>query len=445
VSRPNVLLLFTDDQRHDTIGALGNERVRTPHLDGLVARGTAFERCHIMGGTCGAVCMPSRAMLHTGRHLFSLHASGRSIPAEHVLLGEHLAAHGYACFGTGKWHNGAEAYARSFDDGGAIFFGGMADHWNVPFHGFDPSGAYDRQVGPRRGDHSTTVCADEAVRFLRRHDGERPFFCSVAFLAPHDPRTMPAEFLAPHRADPPPLPENFAEEHPFDNGELSVRDELLADLPRIPEQVRRHLGEYHAMIDHLDHAIGRILTALEERGLADDTIVILAGDNGLAVGQHGLMGKQSCYDHSVRVPLILAGPGVPAGARRDQLLYLHDLFPTLCELCDLPIPASVQSRSFAAALREDAPHRDELYLAYRHYMRAITDGRFKYIEYAVDGAHRRQLFDLGADPWETADLAGDPAHAARVEDCAARLARAGEGYRDREPDHGARFWSTARG
>ena len=130
--KPNVLFLFTDDQRFDTIHALGNDQIITPNLDELVEKGCVFENGYIMGGTCAAVCMPSRAMIHTAKTLFHLQDRGSEIPEDHTLLGEVLRQNGYDTFGTGKWHNGKSAYSRSFTDGGEIYFGGMADHWNVP-------------------------------------------------------------------------------------------------------------------------------------------------------------------------------------------------------------------------------------------------------------------------------------------------------------------------
>lgn len=142
-AKPNVLFLFTDDQRFDTVGALGNSAIQTPTLDRLAARGTVFTHAHIPCGTSGAVCMPSRAMLHSGRTLFHIEGAGQSIPDEHTTLGEAFRAQGYTTFGSGKWHNGPRAYHRSFSRGDEIFFGGMADHWNVPAFHYDPSGAYD--------------------------------------------------------------------------------------------------------------------------------------------------------------------------------------------------------------------------------------------------------------------------------------------------------------
>ena len=188
--KPNILFLFTDDQRFDTLAALGNPATITPNLDRLAASGTAFTRASIMGGSCGAVCMPSRAMLHTGRMLFGIEREGQTIPPEHVLLGEHLRAHAYETFGTGKWHNAPDSYARSFSDGAEIFFGGMNDHWNVPACDFRPDGdypepvEYDARWGARRvrkaqrldhvpaGTHSTDLFADATIDFLRRRCDE---------------------------------------------------------------------------------------------------------------------------------------------------------------------------------------------------------------------------------------------------------------------------------
>ncbi|HET7559483.1 MAG TPA: sulfatase-like hydrolase/transferase, partial [Limnochordia bacterium] len=370
--KPNIVLFFTDDQRFDTIAALGNPAIRTPNMDRLVARGTAFTRAHIPCGTSGAVCMPSRAMLHTGRTLFHLDGAGERVPAEHTLLGEALGAAGYRTFGVGKWHNGREAYQRSFQDGDEIFFGGMTDHWNVPAYHYDPTGRYDSVLNEVKqplqsnavterpcdhiqpGRHSSEIFCDAAINYLERYDGGAPFFLYLAFLAPHDPRTMPQAYRDLYDADAIELPPNFMGGHPFENGDLHGRDEKLAPFPRTPDDTRRQIAEYYAMISHLDAQLGRVLDALERQGLTENTIIVFAGDNGLALGRHGLFGKQNCYEHSVRIPLILAGPGIPQGERREGYVYLLDIFPTLCELIGIEAPASVEGRSFAAALRDPA-------------------------------------------------------------------------------------------
>ena len=220
------------------------------------------------------------------------------------------------------------------------------------------------------------------------------------------------------------LPENFATEHPFDNGELDVRDEMLAPLPRTPDDIRRHIAEYYAMITHLDDRIGRVLAALESSGHADNTIVVFAGDNGLALGQHGLMGKQNLYDHSVRVPLVLSGPGIPQNQTSDALVYLSDIYATLFELIGEPLPDSVEGVSMVPAMhsKKSAP-RDTLFTAYRDYQRAVRDRRHKLIEYSVNRERRTQLFDLRADPWETHDLSDDPASAQTLTRLRAELSR----------------------
>lgn len=460
MERPNILFLFADDQRHDTIAALGNPHIRTPNLDRLVARGVAFTQAHIPGGTSAAICMPSRAMLFTGRSLFRLHDAGQTIPEEHPTLGEVLRRHGYHTFGCGKWHNGPGAFQRSFADGDEIFFGGMADHWNVPLFRYDPSGQYDatlpaipdpftgNRIVHRRcdhiypGRHSSEILSDAAVRFLHAYRGSRPFFLYVSYLAPHDPRTVPPEYTAMYDPAEIELPPNFLREHPFNNGDHRVRDEKLVPTPRDPGEIRRHISEYYASITYLDAQIGKVLDALEATGLAENTLVVFAADNGLAVGQHGLLGKQNCYDHSVRVPLIMAGPGIPRGERRDAYVYLFDLFPTLCDLVGAPVPPSVDARSFAHILHEPkAPGRESLYFAYLQYQRAVKDRRYKLIEYVVDGRHSMtQLFDLVDDPWETRNLAGDPGYG----DCLERLRRELRTHAvtsgDLESEWGKAFW-----
>ena len=186
---------------------------------------------------------------------------------------------------------------------------------------------------------------------------------------------MPAEYRAHYQLDSIQLPPNFLPEYPFDNGELKIRDEVLAAFPRTKEEIRQHLYDYYAMISHVDKRVGEIVAALKETGLYDNTIIIFAGDNGLAVGQHGLMGKQSVYEHSVRVPLIIKEAGKVSAAPRqtDKLCYLIDLFPTLCELTGTPIPDSADGRSLLPVLRQDKPVRDYLYYGYRFFQRAVSD------------------------------------------------------------------------
>lgn len=404
--RPNILFLFTDDQRFDAFGAMGNPEVITPNMDRLAERGMTFTHACIQGSVVPAVCQPSRAMLMTGRSLY--HAPRDC--GEFTTLPQHLREHGYATFGTGKWHNLPDSYARSFSDGAKIFYGGMSDHLEVPVYDFHPDGRYpeeDRYIGKR---FSSELFSDAAIEFLERYDEDAPFMAYVSYTAPHDPRMAPREYEDLYDPGRITLPENFRPVHPFDNGEMVIRDELLAPFPRTPEVVQEHIAAYYAMITHLDAHIGRVLEALEESGRAESTIIVFAGDNGLAVGRHGLMGKQNMYDHSIRVPLVIAGPGVPEGERSDALCYLLDLFPTLCDLTDLPTPETVEGRSLAPVIRGEADGAGylSLFFAYMQCQRAVRDERWKLVEYFGGAERVTQLFDLAADPWETANLASAP-------------------------------------
>jgi arylsulfatase A-like enzyme len=459
-AKPNIVFFFTDDQRWDTLAAVNNPQIRTPNLDALAAAGTVFSRAHIMGGSSGAVCMPSRAMLHTGRTLYHIHDRGQRIADDHVLLGEHLQAAGYQTFGTGKWHNSPESFNRAFSDGGAIFFGGMNDHWKVPACDYHADGNYPdpkflrARWGQRivegdqvydwidEGKHSSDLFTQAAREFLDRRDPDRPFFLYTAFMAPHDPRETHEKFHDLYDPEAIELEANFMPEHPFDSGNLRGRDEELAALPRTPEETRRHIAEYYAMITHADAVIGEVIDDLKRRGLYENTIVVFAGDNGLALGRHGLFGKQNLYEHAVRVPLIFAGPGIPAGQTRDPLCYLIDVYPTLCDLLGLEIPETVEGRSLAPVLQDpDAPGREHLLLAYRHIHRAVREDRWKLIEYAVDGARHTQLFDLQNDPDELDNRAEDPACGDHLDRLRAKLRTWRTDWDDDRPGQGQDFWA----
>lgn len=434
--KPNILFLFADDERFNTINALGNPEIRTPNLDALAGSGTVFSNAYIMGGQSAAVCMPSRAMLWTGRTLFRLERYGAVIPDEHMLLGEAMRGAGYNTFATGKWHNGPPAFNRSFSAGDEILFSGMGDHFKTYLSHYHADGKYpapravpwpkevsglpDTEINliydhVSEGVHSSEVFRDAAVKYIRDYADEAPFLMYVSFMAPHDPRNMPKRYLDMYDPETISVPANFLPKHPFDNGELNIRDEVLEKWPRTPEAVRRHIAAYYAMITHLDAQVGAIIDALKRSGAYENTIIVFSGDNGLALGQHGLMGKQNVYDHSVHVPLIFAGPGIPAGEKREAFCYLYDIFPTLCELTGTPAPDSVDGMSLVPAIRgADAHGRESMFFAYKNYQRAVRTDCWKLILYNVKGRKTTQLFDLAADPYETANLAGKPEYAGRV-------------------------------
>lgn len=444
--RPNVLLLLTDDQACDTLHALGNPAILTPNLDRLAARGTAFLNCYNPGGWHGAICVASRTMLNTGRFLWDAQPLEKDRAAlEAAPLWPRLWRDGgYATFLTGKWHVNADP-ARCFDHVRHVRPGmpptceaaylrpkdGAPDPWS-------PSDA-SRPGHWTGGRHWAAVTADDAADYIRSAPKDRPFFAYVAFNAPHDPRQAPAEYQALYPLDALPLPEDFQPAFPGAaalGSPPTLRDERLAPTPRTPRAIRTHRSEYYALVTYLDAQIGRVLDALDRAGLTENTLVAFASDNGLAVGRHGFMGKQNPFEHSIKVPLILAGPGIPQGQTRRALVYLQDLRPTLLDLAGLRDDPTCAFRSFAPLLRPgadpDAPFRDALHTAYRTHWRTLRQGDWKLIRLAQGKGKpfRELLFDLRADPLERRDLAQDPAHAQRLatlrQTLLARMRRTGD-------------------
>lgn len=381
--RPNVLFLLADDMRADSIAALGNPDVKTPHLDGLVRAGRVFTNAYCFGANQPAVCTPSRNMLLSGRTYFRW--QGPLAPAERANLPRSFNQFGYATYHHGKRGNTATAIQKLFE--------------------------VDKYVADERdrtsGEPGREI-VDQAVAFLHKRDRERPFCLYLAFSNPHDPRVAAPEYRALYEAENLQLPANYLPLHPFDNGELEIRDERLAPWPRSEAEIRRQLHDYYATVSGLDHHLGRLLAALDELELRKDTIIVFSADHGLALGSHGLMGKQNLYEHSMKAPLVFAGPGIVAGTS-DALVYLHDIFPTLCELAGAAVPPGLDGQSLAPLLRgESATTRPTLFLAYRDVQRAVRNERFKLIRYPqVDVT---QLFDLESDPHETRNLAADPAY-----------------------------------
>jgi arylsulfatase A-like enzyme len=261
--------------------------------------------------------------------------------------------------------------------------------------------------------------ADAAVAFLHERPRDRPFFMYLAFANPHDPRVINAKDRARYDEATLPLPRNYRPFHTFNNGELLVRDEQLAPWPRSEAVVRRHLTDYYGVITHLDGQIGRIFKTLKDQGDYDNTIIVFSSDHGLALGSHGLFGKQNVYEDGMKVPLIVAGPGIPRD-RSEAFAYLYDLFPTLCELAGLPVPEGLDGKSLAAVIKGQSEGvRDRVLLAYRDVQRAIRVGDWKLIRYPQ--INRSQLFNLKDDPFEINDLAAEARWAGKRDELTARL------------------------
>lgn len=430
--RPNVLFLLTDDQRPDTIHALGNEHIRTPHLDRLVRQGTAFTRAV----TAIPICVASRAEILTGRDgLRNGKQDYGFSPAENVTCwAEAMREAGYDSGYVGKWHTTGRPSQYGYQHTPGLYSGGGGDlaltqpvDWKgMPVTGY--SGwvfqTDDRRRFPEQGVGLTPDISEQfaraAVEFLQQ-PRSGPFFLQVNFTAPHDPLLLPSRYQGAYDARDIPLPANFAPQHPFDHGNFDGRDERLFHWPRLPDETRRALAVYYSVIEHLDEQVGHILHALDVNGQRDNTIVIYSSDHGLAIGSHGLRGKQNMYEHSIGVPLIFRGPGIPANRRTAAQCYLRDLYPTTCDLCAVPTPATVQGRSLRPALGGDSESiYDEVVCHYRDVQRMLRTAEWKYIVYPQAGVE--QLFHLPSDPDERWNRVHDQELSAVLSDLKLRLA-----------------------
>lgn len=410
---PNILFIVSDDQRPDTIHALGNEVIETPNLDRLAARGTAFTRA------CAGypICHVSRAQILTGTHAFKAlpkYPAG-AIDSSLATLAGTLQKAGYHTSYTGKWHNDGHPLQRGYASISGLYSSGggngitqpEVDDRGRPLTGYRGWTFKDGQNHPlpEKGvglqpDNSRHI-AEGAIRAIHAAPKNKPWFMHVNFAFPHDPRQWPAGMKDRYRAADMPLPLNFATRHPFDHGNLGGRDELLLPTPRVGSDVQEELALYYAMITDMDAQLGRILDSLPS---INDTVIVFTSDQGLALGSHGLLGKQNQYEHSIRSPLVVCGPGLPAGRRTDVQVMLSDLFPTFCDLASIPVPATVQGRSLLPLLCDEvkAPHPFVTGM-FTDTQRMICDGRWKLILYPK--ARREQLFDLRNDPHELKDLA----------------------------------------
>lgn len=406
-ARPNILLIVADDQRFDTISALGNSAIQTPALDRLVKQGVTFTNAYVTN----PICTPSRACLLTGRDDWDTGVRwfGEKINSQLPVMPEVLASVGYETFFTGKWHNELTPEKRGFDKTRFVFNKGMGPH-EMTF----------QESSERVTGFSSELFATAAVDYFK--SGTRnPFFAMVSFTAPHDPRTPPATWEERYQKKLPPLPKNYMPEHPFDNGELKIRDEQLLPWPRTEAAIRGELATYYGLISHMDEQIGRILGTLEQSGVLEDTLVAFVSDNGLAVGSHGLLGKMSMYDHSVKVPMILRLPGHRfAGRRVDGLCYHHQLFSTFCAEARFKAPAGLERPSLIDLIERRNAGHEAVFCSYRDVQRMARAGDFKLIWYPKAG--RWQLFNLRSDPDELNDLSASGRYATTLKDLAARLA-----------------------
>ena len=391
-TRPNVLILLTDDQRAGTLSAQGHPDAITPHLDTLVQRGLSMTSAYCMGANMGAVCRPSRNMILSGRSYFrwSDPVDGsvrlRNAPPRDDTLPAVFGAAGYETYHHGKRGNSAEEIHKQFDH--SHYLNDFEARWNM---------WAGREI------------VDDAIGFLKgrpQAEANAPWLMYLAFATPHDPRAASPEALAAYDAATLTLPDNVLPHHPFDNGAVLVRDEWTALWPRTPERLRDQWHDYLATITTIDANIGRLMEHLRNTDQLDDTIIAFTSDHGLAMGSHGLMGKQNVYEDGYKAPMVLAGPGVEHG-RSDEPIYLMDLYPTLAELSGIDRPSTLDGRSFAglAANDSDGGPREAVSLSYTSVQRSVRAGHWKMIHYPKIG--RTDFYDLASDPGEMHPLKRD--------------------------------------
>jgi arylsulfatase len=448
MTRPNVIWICTDQQRYDTLGCYGNEAVRTPNVDQLASRGVQFNRCFSQS----PVCTPSRASFLTGRYPRTTRCrqNGQAMPADEVLVTKLLADAGYTCGLAGKLHispcnpSVCPSVEPRIADGYSMF------HWSHHPMPDWPTNEYLRwlhEKGARyatpklegsryveRGMpaelHQTTWCAQMAINFIEASAGfDTPWLFSVNMFDPHHPFDPPAEYIERYlvKLEDVPLP-NYVPGELDDKPEFQRRDHLGAyDRPgwfaysdMSPDDHRLIRAAYWAMCDLIDEQVGRLLDALERTGQLDNTLVVFTSDHGEMLGDHGIYLKGAYfYEPAIRVPLIVAGPGVASGVTSDALVELMDLAPTLLDAAGEPRYPGMQAKSLWPLLTgraDPASHRDDVYCEYYNphtYKHAqITMVRTDRHKIAVcHGLHTGELYDLVADPNETRNLWGDPDYA----------------------------------
>jgi len=425
---PNILFLLADDMRPDCIAALGNERIRTPNLDRLVAEGMTFSRA-----SCSyPICVVSRSEMITGRHGWENGITGyrgAKFQPDQTFWAEALRDRGYETWHVGKWHVSGRPSTRGYLDLAGHFAGGGGKFWKegqvdwkeFPITGYrgwifqsDDGKEKYPELGVGVTPDISTKFADAAISLIERKP-DKPWFCHVNFTAPHDPLFVPPGMEGKYQTETMELPKDFLPVHPFDHGNFDGRDEALLAWPRTEEAIKDLLRVYYSVIEDMDTQIGRIIEVLETTDQRENTIIIFASDHGMACGSHGLRGKQNMYEHTINVPLIVTGPGIENGATTEAQIYLRDLYPTTCELAGIPIPSSVTAESFAPVLRGKASSSHEDIFGYftdRQRMVRTDDG-WKLIRYPqID---HWQLFDLNSDPFERFNLIDSPvpAHQAK--------------------------------
>lgn len=456
--KPNIVFLFADDLTYDAVNALGNSEIQTPNLDRLVNSGVNFSHTYNMGAWGGAVCAASRAMIISGRFVWRANDFRRNWGKNDTMYykqswGKLMEQAGYDTYMTGKWHVDARP-EQVFQTVKHIRPGMPKDNWDhhemvrlfkdvidkqkvdgklvsasdvMPVGYNRPLSIDDNSWSPsdtkfggfwEGGKHWSEVLKDDAIEFINQAKSkDNPFFMYLAFNAPHDPRQAPQEYIDKYPIENISLPKNWLPEYPWKDSignSAGLRDEALAPFPRTEYATKVNIQEYYAIITHLDAQIGGILDALEASGKMDNTYIFFTADHGLAVGKHGLFGKQNMFDHSIRPPMFFTGPDIPKGKTVNADVYLQDIMATSLELAGIEKPEYVEFNSFLPQAKgeKQESHYEEIYGAYIDHQRMIRKDGFKLIVYPR--VEKILLFDLDKDPDEIQNLADDDNQSARV-------------------------------
>jgi arylsulfatase A-like enzyme len=448
-ARPNFIVIYTDDMRADGLGFLGGQ-VQTPNLDRLAHRSVHFPQAFVVS----ALCSPSRAQLLTGR--YSSQNGVAELPAEkpgdtaprktrfnpgEPLVAALLGANGYLTGVVGKWHIDNKPGSCGFEYARYVY--GNGDYYDQTF--VDETGRSHPTTG-----HVEVANAAFGQDFIGRARTEkRPFFLFYNTRAPHmDSRYEWPSAEATRRSHP---PASFAPSATLDGSlvgkpayleQSRSRTQALHYGYRDPARVQQHESEYYSTIAELDAAIAPLLDELETSGLLANTYIILMGDNGWFFGEHLFTSKVLAYEESIRVPLLVSGPGIEAGVSRQLALNI-DIAPTLLEWAGLKIPAKIYGRSLAEAAREPASSGRDAFLyemapasdtARNPFIRALRTDAAKLIRTYRMGSEAQvdfvELYDLKADPAEKHNVAGEKTYAGLLENMNRRL--------DREIDQVAR-------
>lgn len=441
MSQPNILWLCTDQQRFDTIRSLGNELIRTPHIDQLVDEGVAFTQAYCQS----PVCSPSRASFLTGRYARTTRCrqNGQTIPDDEVLVSKMFADAGYRCGLAGKLHLASCSEGKveqRIDDGYHDF------RWSHHPQPDWPENAYaqwlhargkkweDLYSGPDNGFvkigvpteyHQTTWCAEMTMDFIRGN-AQRPWFFSFNCFDPHHAFDPPAEYLSKYDPADMPLPKRHDKEPLTKPTFQQLDSEWAHNSPgefhsgaMTNDDRRQVTAAYYAMCELIDDQVGRIMQCLEETGQRENTIVIFMSDHGEMLGDHGIYFKgPHFYDEAVRVPLVISWPEkFRSGLKVDGLTELVDLVPTLLEAANLDIPERVQGVSLLPHLTGEADphsHKNQVYCEYYNswthqdaYGTMLRSETEKIVVY--HGTNQGELYDLEIDPDEFVNLWDDPA------------------------------------